>query len=444
MLWLRIMENRRDSGLIRAVGPLALAASIINAVIGAGIFNVPAALAAAIGPYAPWAFVVCAFAIGAVAICFAEGGSRVPTSGGAYGYITAAFGPMTGFVAGTLLYFSNVLACGGISAALADAVVSVLPDALRPAAHAAVIVAAVGGIALVNLRGVALGARLINTMTLVKLIPLVLFLVVGAAAIHAANFVQSAAQTAAEDSSGVGRALILALFTFTGMETPICASGEVKNPTRTIPRALLMGLLVVTVIYVGVQVVAQGILGPALAGASVPLADAMARVGPVLRVLMLIGAAVSMFGWISSDILSSPRILFALSRDALLPAIFGRLHAARATPYVAILFHAALAMGLALTGSFAELAVLSTLAVAPLYIGACAAAWYLARRRVALAGEPLSFRWLGLAAVIGTGSMVFLVGLATWKEIEGLFGLIAAALALYFIQTRLRTAAADA
>jgi amino acid transporter len=307
-----------------------------------------------------------------------------------------------------------------------------------------VIVAAIGGIALVNLRGVALGARLINTMTLVKLIPLVIFLVVGVTAIHAANFVQSPAQTAAEDSSGVGRALILALFAFTGMETPICASGEVRNPTRTIPRALLLGLLVVTFIYVGVQVVAQGILGPALASASVPLADAMARVGPVLRVLMLIGAAVSMFGWISSDILSSPRILFALSRDALLPSIFGRLHAARATPYVAILFHAALAIGLALTGSFAELAVLSTLAVAALYIAACAAAWRLARSRVALAGAPLSFRWLGLAAVIGTGSMVFLVGLASRPEILGLFGLIAVALAIYFLQARLRPAVTGA
>jgi amino acid transporter len=434
-------ENRRDLGLIRAVGPLALAASIINAVIGAGIFNVPAALAAAIGPYAPWAFVVCAIAIGAVAICFAEGGSRVPTSGGAYGYIAAAFGPMTGYVAGTMLYFSNVLACGGIAAALADAVVSVLPASLRAAAHVTVIVAAIGGIALVNIRGVALGARLINTMTLIKLIPLAVFLVVGAAAMHAANFVQSAAQTSAQDSSGIGRALILALFAFTGMETSMCASGEVKNPTRTIPRALLIAMLAVTFVYVGVQVVAQGILGPALAGASVPLADAMARVGPVLRLMMVLGAAVSMFGWIGSDILCSPRILFALSRDGLLPAMFGRLHTSRATPHVAIVCYAALAIGLALTGSFAELAVLSTLAVAPLYIAACAAAWRLARGRVAIAGEPLSFRWLGAAAVIGTGSMLFLIGLAARAEIMGLLAVIAAALALYFVQTRLRPAA---
>jgi len=437
-------ENRRDSGLIRVVGPLALAASIVNSVIGAGIFNVPAALAAAVGPYAPWAFVVCAIAIGAVAICFAEGGSRVPTSGGAYGYIAAAFGPMTGYAAGTLLSFSNVLACGGISAALADAVVSVLPASSRAAAHAAVIIAAVGGIALINIRGVALGARLINTMTLIKLIPLAIFLIVGATAMHAANFAQSAAQTSAHDSSGIGRALILALFTFTGMETSMCASGEVKNPTRTIPRALLIAMLAVTFVYVGVQVVAQGILGPALANASVPLAAAMARIGPVLRLVMVVGAAVSMFGWISSDILCSPRILFALSRDGLLPSRLGRLHAARATPYIAIICYALVAICLALTGSFAELAVLSTLAVAPLYIAACAAAWRLARDRVALAGEPLSFRWLGIAAALGTASMLFLIGLASWSEIMGLLGVIAAALVLYFLQTRLRSVATGA
>ncbi|HUE10238.1 MAG TPA: APC family permease [Steroidobacteraceae bacterium] len=113
-------EHARDSELKRVVGPWALAASIINIIVGAGIFAVPAALAACIGPYAPLAFLVCAIAVGSVAICFAEGGSRIATSGGAYGYIDAAFGPLTGYMAGTLLWFSDALACGAIAASLAD------------------------------------------------------------------------------------------------------------------------------------------------------------------------------------------------------------------------------------------------------------------------------------------------------------------------------------
>src|ERR1700733_15528961 len=113
-------EQARDSGLVGAVGTWGLAASTVNIIVGAGSLPVPAELAASTGSYAPLAFVVCAFAIGAVAICFAEGGSRIPTSGGAYGYIEAAFGPLTGFVAGTLLWLGNALGCGGVSAALAD------------------------------------------------------------------------------------------------------------------------------------------------------------------------------------------------------------------------------------------------------------------------------------------------------------------------------------
>src|ERR1700734_4414433 len=111
--------SQRDTGLLRTIGTRGLAANIVNGVIGAGIFAVPGALATCIGPYAPLAFLVCGLAIGAVAICFAEGGSRMPTSGGVYGYIEAAFGPLTGYVAGILLLVGDVLACGGVAAALA-------------------------------------------------------------------------------------------------------------------------------------------------------------------------------------------------------------------------------------------------------------------------------------------------------------------------------------
>jgi amino acid transporter len=424
-------ENRRDAGLLRAVGPLALSASIVNVVIGAGIFNVPSSLAAAVGTYGALAFLACSVAVGAVAICFAEGGSRVPTSGGTYGYIEAAFGQMPAFIAACLLWFSDVLACGGITAALADAVASVCPPTAQAAIRVAVILGAIGGIGYINIRGVEAAARLINGSTFVKLIPLAVFVVVGAFAVHAANYAPAAGPTA---SGGVGRALILALFAFTGMETAVCASGEVRDPTRTIPRALLIAMLVVTGFYVAVQLISQGILGASLAGSTVPLADAMARVSPGLRALMLVGAAVSMFGWISSDILGSPRIMFALSRDGLLPELLGRLHSRHRTPYVAICFYAAIAIGLALTGTFSELAVLSTLAVAPLYIGACAAAWCLARRGVALAGTPLSFRWLGVAATIGILSMVFMVSLAAGKEIGGLAAILLASALLYVIR----------
>jgi len=429
---LHMESSRRDAGLVRAVGPWGLAASIISMVVGASIFVLPSALAANIGPYAPLAILVCAIAVGSVAICFAEGGSRIPSSGGAYGYIEAAFGPLTGYVAGTMLWIGDVLASGGIAAALADVGATLLPQPLKAPAHALIIVGTIGGIALVNVGGVARGIRLINATTMLKLVPLAIFVIAGASAIHIGNFMRSGVPS----GTGLGRAVILVLFAFMGMETALCASGEVTQPERTIPRALAMAMGSVTLLYMAIQIVAQGILGPSLALSSVPLADAMAQISPALRWLMLAGAAMSMFGFLSSDILGSPRILFAFARDGLLPGVLGRVHPRSHAPYVAIACYATLAVALALTGTFAELAVLSALATAPFYIAGCAATWQLVRRGVAQAGGPLNFRWLGIATVVGIASMLLLIALASRGEILGLLALIGISVVIYLLQTQ--------
>jgi APA family basic amino acid/polyamine antiporter len=417
--------SERDTGLLRTIGTRGLAANTINSVIGAGIFAVPGALAACIGPLAPLAFLVCGVAIGAVAIC------RMPTSGGPYGYIEAVFGPTAGFIAGTLLWLGNVLAGGGVVAALAEAAMSLVPPTFKAPVHAVVIVGVIGGVALVNLGGVARGARLVDWATAIKLIPLLIFLVAGVGAIHRANFVQ----TVAPSTQGLGRAMILALFVLTGMEVSLSASGEVKQPARTIPRALAIALVSVTLLYIAIQVTAQGILGASLSQSTVPLADAMAKVSPALRVMMLAGTALSMFGWVFSDLLGTPRILFAFGRDGLLPRVFGRVHPRTHVPHVAIVSYAAVAMTLALTGTFAELAVLATLASSALYAAGCVAAWWLARNGVAQAGAPLNFRWLGTATVVGVASMLLMIALASRAEILGLFLVIAVSAIAHLVQS---------
>jgi amino acid transporter len=426
-----VTASQRDAGLLRAVGPVELAASIVNQTVGAAIFVVPAVLALNVGVFAPLAILGCGLAIGMVAICFAEGGSRIPTSGGAYGYIEAAFGPLAGYVAGTLLWVGNVLACGGVAAALGEVVASLFAPPLAAAVRAIVILGAVTGIAAVNIRGVARGAALIKAATVVKLLPLLIFVAVGAAAIHPANF--SAA--ALPGTQGVGRALILALFAYTGLEVALSASGEVAQPNRTIPRALAVAMLAIIALYVAIQVVAQGILGAALAQSSAPLADAMARVSPLLRALMLAGGALSMFGMLTSDLLGSPRQLFAFARDGLLPRVLGRIHPRSHVPHVAILSYAGLAAVLALSGTFAELAVLATLTAAPVYAGGSAAGWLLARRGVALAGAPLGFPFLGAAASLAIASMLVVVALASREEILGLAALGALSALVYLVQS---------
>ncbi len=426
------MGGQRDAGLVRAVGPFGLAATTISMIIGAGIFAVPAALAGSVGPYAPLAFIVCSIGIGAVAICCAEGGSRVPTSGGIYGYIEAALGPHAGYVGGTLLWVGDVLACSGVAAALADVAGSLVGRSSVAVVRPLVIIGVIGAIALVNVGGVARGARLVAVATALKLFPLLVLVAAGAAAVHGANF----AALPAWRPQGIGRAVILATFALTGMETALCASGEVARPNRSIPIALAIAVASVTLLYAAIQLIVQGILGSALPDSAAPLADAMGRISPALRVLMLAGTAFAMLGMIASDILGTPRMVFAFARDGLLPRVLGRVHPQTRTPHVAILCYAVIAMALALTGSFAELAVLATLATAVLYIGGCVASWLLAHRGIAQAGKPLAFPLLGPATVVGVSSMLLLIALASRAEIVGLAALIAVSSMIYLLQTR--------
>ena len=428
----RVGHSQRDAGLLRAVGSSGLAATIICQTVGATIFVAPATLAATIGVYAPLAFLGCGLAIGAVAICFAEGGSRIPTSGGPYGYIEEAFGPLAGYVVGTLLWVGNVLASGGVAAALGDVIASLCSPSFSAPVRALVITGALGAIAAVNIGGVARGAGLVKATTVVKLLPLVLFIVAGAGAMHAANF----SNRSLPPSDGVGHAVILALFAYTGLEVALSASGEVAEPNRTIPRALGVAMPTIMALYIAIQIVAQGILGDALAHSSVPLADAMAPVSAGLRALMLAGAALSMLGMLSSDLMGSPRQLFAFGREGLLPRVLGRIHGRSHAPYVAIASYGALAAVLALTGTFAKLAVLATLLVAPVYAAGCASAWLLARRGVALAGTPLGFPRLGTVAAFGIVSMLILISLAERAEILGLAALMTLSALVYLIQSR--------
>jgi basic amino acid/polyamine antiporter, APA family len=422
----------RDAGLVRAVGTWGLAAGLVNIIVGSAIFAVPSSLAAAIGAYAPLALIACALVVGAVALCFAEGGRRIASSGGVYGYVDAAFGALPAYVAGTLLWVSDVLACGGVAAAFADNAVAVLPESSRAVAHALIIIAVIGGIAFVNIGGVARGVSLIKVTTLVKLLPLALFVIVGIGAIHGGNF----SVPGHADAASLGRAMILATFAFMGMEGVLAASGEVARPERTIPRALAMAIGFVTLLYVAIQIVAQGILGPDLAHSRAPLPAAMARISPLLSTLMLGGAAVSMFGWLSADILASPRVLFAFARDGMLPAMLGRVHPRSHAPHVAIVCYAVLAAVLALTGTFAELAVLATLASAPLYIVGCLAAWML-QRRDGLPGTPSSrARWLSAAMMIAVAGMLVLIALASRAELTGLALIILVSALVYLIQQR--------
>lgn len=421
-------EASRDNGLLRVVGVWGLAFSIVNCVVGAGIFSLPSSMADYAGDKAPLAFVICAIAMSAIVLCFAEAASRVPTSGGSYGYVEAAFGPLTGLIAGVLLWLAAILACGGIVSALADGVTSFLPNIDKNILRPAIIIIAVGGLAYINILGADKAAGFIGIATIVKLVPLALFVIIGGAYL----LKNGHQEILKSDSPQFGRAIILAIFAFSGMETPLGASGEVANPQKTIPKALFIGMGFVLVLYLAIQFVAQGLLGADLAKSHNPLADGIKLVFAPIGIILLIGASLSRFIWLASDLLGAPRILFAFARDGSLPKPLAMVHKKYATPHIAIIFHAGLAIFLAISGSFEQLAVLSSLATAALYILSCAAAWKLAKDKVAIFGEPLNLKFLPIISSIGIISMVCTIFLAQKNEIIGLISVIIATIIYYY------------
>jgi amino acid transporter len=300
-----------------------------------------------------------------------------------------------------------------------------------PVPRLLIIVGVLGGLAGINLLGVRTASRLLAAGATVKLVPLLLFVGIGLFFVDPHNLWAGTKP----DAGGIGRAVLISLFTFQGMETSLGASGEVRDPARTLPRALVAAMAFVTLAYMAIQWVAQGLLGGTLGGSKAPLADAMALIDPRLGLLLLIGTALSMAIWLGSDLLGAPRLLFAFARDGFLPAPLGRL-SKRQVPANAIIAHAVIGILLATTGTFEELVVLAALASCALYIAGCLAAWRLRARDVAQAGTPVRLPLLGLWVVLGAGSMLVAIALGKPAEIAGLIAVILVSMLLYAVVRR--------
>lgn len=385
--------ERVDDQLVRGIGVPALTANIVSSTIGAGIFVIPATVAMQLGPAAPLAFLVCAIAMVLFVTCFAIAGSRVSLTGGLYAYVEVAFGKYIGFLAGILYMLTALGAVAGVVNVLADSVALIVPALGTPVMHLVVIFAVYGVLVLINIRGVREGAGAVTAITIFKLLPILLFVGVGIFFVHIPNI----AFTAWPGSKSLGDAVVVLMFAFVGIEVALIPSGEVKNPTRTVPRSAYLALVITTVLYILIQLVAQGTLGAELANPAykqAPLAESASRfLGNIGRTILLAGATISAFGFVTSDILSSPRMIFAFGRDGALPKFFAHVHSRYRSPDVAIITYAVLAFVLSISGTFEQLAVLSNVAVLLMYFLCCSSCWVLIARNVRADGaQPFSFR----------------------------------------------------
>jgi len=363
----------QDEGLNRVIGVRSLTAMAVNITIGAGIFALPAVVAAQLGTSAFWAYAVCGILIAMVLLCFIEVGTKITTSGGAYAYVEEAFGPLAGFLTNSLYWMGfTIMTVAAIGNVLADNLATFIPALTEPLYRGLFLALVIGSLAAINVIGVKESSRFVVTVTLFKIIPLLLLIGVGVFFIETENFKSGNSFS----MSRLGETSLILFFAFGGgAECLLSATGEIKDPRRTIPRGLLLGMGIVLFIYFFIQLVAQGVLGDALAlQAATPLAAVAEKiVGRYGMLLMVATAAVSAFGTMSGDMLVSSRVPYAAARDGLLPTYLAKLHPKFNTPYRSIILYASIGFLLSISGGFRQLAILSSASLLIIYLGVIAA-----------------------------------------------------------------------
>jgi len=403
-----------DAALIRAVGSFALTAAVINSIVGGGIFRMPSALSAQMGAAAPLALVAGALAIIPIALCFAAVGSRAVATGGPYTYVSATFGAFAGFIAGALMWISNFASSAGVAAALSVQVASLLPVFAEPLPRALLLIGVYAALFALNAFGVKLGAGAITALAALKLTPLFLLSAIGLWFVDWSQVSFAIGDVPSWGALGAG--MVLVMFAYSGMETALIPSGELRDPARNVPRATMAAILLVVLLYLSLQIVCQGLLGPSLATSGVPIADAAGALWSPGRIALLITACISMTGFLMGNLLGTSRLLFALGRDGFLPHAYGQVSAKHRVPLLALATHAGVALTLALGGSFDALVLISGGAICLVYMLVSIAAWRAQKTDLRERGAPFVLWGGALVPALAVAAMTAIVATLTRKE----------------------------
>ena len=370
-------ETPSPNALRRTLTLTAVVALGINGVIGQGIFLLPGKAAAQMGPASVLALLTGAALCLLIALCFAEVGSRFRGTGGAYLYAKEAFGDFIGFEVGWMTCCVAVIAWAALSVGFTKVLGHFIPAISSGLPQKLTAVGLMFSLAGVNIMGAKQGAAVSTFFSIAKLVPLAGFVLIGATAIQPGYFEPFAPQGVA---APFAETTLLLLYPFVGFETLVVPAGEMADPKRSVPRALMIVMAIASLIYTAVLLVSIGTL-PGLAGHENPVAAAAEVVmGPIGGTIVAAGIVISVFGINAGAALVSPRRFYALGERGDLPRVLATVSPRTGAPVAAILTTAALASILAFSGSFGELAKLSVLARFMQYIPTCLAVLVLRRR----------------------------------------------------------------
>ena len=407
------MQNQPEADLVRGIRRWDLVAITINGIIGAGIFGLPSNVYKLIGTYSLIAFVACALVVALIILCFAEVSSRFDETGGPYLYAREAFQPAVAFEVGWLIWLARTTAFAANCNLLINYLSYFWLPATTPLWRASIIVLVVIALAVINLLGIRQAAIVSNAFTVGKLVPIIIFIAAGLFFLNPQAFEFGPSPTTGDFSKSV----LLLVYAFTGFEMATIPAGEVRDPQRNLPRALLIAILVVATLYIMIQVVCVGTL-PGLAQSSKPLADAGSQfLGAAGGAIISAGAIISITGNLNILLLSGSRLPFAMAEQKQLPAFVGSIHTKFFTPYVSIMITAGLMLFLTLKSSFVAALTISTIARLVTYGTTCLALPVFRAKRDAPAAM---FRLPGgtIIAILSLLLIVWLLLNATLNEVR--------------------------
>jgi APA family basic amino acid/polyamine antiporter len=401
----RVTEN--PIGLVRTIGRWSLVALIINTMIGASIFGLPAFIAARLGRWSPLGFLAAFAGIAVIAACMAEVASQFREAGGPYLYARAAFGPFLAIQNGWLTWLSRIAAVSAVANLFITYLSEFFPGVKEPLARAVVLTFLIGFLAAVNYRGVTGGNWVSNFFTVTKVTLLSFFILAGLAALllhPAIRVTPPATPTTAADWF---EALLLMIYSYGGFEAALIASGETRDARKDIPFALFTAIAATTLLYIAVQYLVIHTI-PNAGASTAPVVDSARRFLPPLGVqVVAAGTLVSAYGYLSANMLHTPRITFAMGERGDFPSFFGKVHQRFRTPHVSIVIFAAILLVFSIAGNFKWNAMLSSVARLFVY-GSVAAALPVLRKK-----QPEADRFrlpfgiaIAVLALLFTGVMV--------------------------------------
>lgn len=425
-----------DKGLVRAIGRFDLTAAIVNGVIGSAIFGMPSRIAELTGVWSPLAYLAAGLGVMSMVLCFAEVASRFRDPGGPYLYAREAFGPWVGFQAGWLTFWIRVTSVAANINLLVDYLRQTLPAAGTSTGRPVTMTLLLGVITVINVIGVRQATWTIDVLTVLKLMPLLLLIALGLARLSPEVLASQA--VASPDWTS---AILLLVYAYGGFEAPLIPAGETKDPKRDTGFALIVALAIIASIYMLVQLAVVGLI-PHAAAVEAPIAAAFERLlGPSGRRFASFAVVLSVSAWATGSVLQSPRVLYSIAERGELPSLFARVHERFRTPHVAIVCYSALALALALYGSFEWNATLSAIVRLVTYGLTCVALPVLRRR----AGFPepgfrLPLLAAGVVVPAGVGFALWLLLTRSFAQVWILPALMGLGALLYAARRRTRIA----